>query len=81
MERPENLPTGILAHGSHVIVRLGPEHEGRTRAGIMDERYAYGILTAPLSHPATRACYSSVADFSNRLSQISDYLVGVTTFA
>ena len=72
---------GILAHGSHVVVRLSPEHVDRIQPGAMDERYIYGILTAPPSHPITRAWYSSVAEFSNKLSQISESSVGVATFA
>ena len=72
---------GILAHGPHAMVRVGPLYVVRTQTGVTDGRYTYGILTAPLSHSITRAWYSSVADFSNELSRISEHLVGVTIFA
>ena len=35
-EWPQNFPTGILAHGPHAVVRVGPERVVRTQTGATD---------------------------------------------
>ena len=77
VERSEGVPTGIHSYRVHFIVGLGPERAVRIQFHAKVRQHTYGTLTAPPSHSIARVLYSSVVEFSKKLSQIAECLVGI----